>query len=135
MIWTLLQRGLFSCCILTWGGVMLYFYRSVHLDAYLAPNFQFTLLVGGLACSVVDTLVVTLASMCASGNEMQITHHPNLSPPFWAPKEGNSDSGVVRHGPSTCMERHEPHHGRFVFLASVFLCSYSQNTVGCSRVN
>ncbi|WP_105044450.1 DUF1980 domain-containing protein [Rubritalea profundi] len=52
-MWKYVQRVLFSCCILTWGGVMLYFYQSVHLDAYLAPNFQITVLIGGLACSIV----------------------------------------------------------------------------------
>jgi uncharacterized repeat protein (TIGR03943 family) len=52
-MWKYLQRALFSCCMLTWGGVMLYFYQSIHLDAYLAPGFQFTVLLGGLACSVV----------------------------------------------------------------------------------
>jgi uncharacterized repeat protein (TIGR03943 family) len=39
--------------MLTWGGVMLYFYQSIHLDAYLVPGFQFTVLLGGLACTVV----------------------------------------------------------------------------------
>lgn len=52
-MWKYLQRGLFSCCMLTWGGVMLYFYQSIHLDAYLVPGFQFTVLLGGLACTVV----------------------------------------------------------------------------------
>lgn len=53
MIWAKMQRVLFSLCLLAWGGVMLYFYQGEHLDAYLSSKFQFTVLVGGLACCVV----------------------------------------------------------------------------------
>ncbi|MFC5049477.1 TIGR03943 family putative permease subunit [Rubritalea spongiae] len=70
-----LQRIVFALCILTWGVVMLYFYQSPHLDAYLAPKFQSTLLVGGLACSVVALFnLITFRVEASCGHDHECGH-------------------------------------------------------------
>ena len=56
---------------------MLHFYRSVHLDAYLAPNFQFTLLVGGLACLIVglfNLINIRVQTDCHHGGDCGHNH-------------------------------------------------------------
>jgi uncharacterized repeat protein (TIGR03943 family) len=47
-----LRRILFSLAVLAWGGVLLYFYASGRITAYLAPDFRPLALAGGLGLVV-----------------------------------------------------------------------------------
>lgn len=47
-----LRRVLFSLAVLVWGGVLLYFYASGRINAYLAPDFRLIALAGGLGLVV-----------------------------------------------------------------------------------
>lgn len=65
-----LQRIVFALCVLIWGGVMLYFYQSQHLEAYLTPKFQPTILFGGLACCVVGVFnIATFRVQTSCGHD------------------------------------------------------------------
>lgn len=47
-----LRRFLLSLTVMVWGGVMLYFYASGRIIAYLAPDFRVISLFGGLGLMV-----------------------------------------------------------------------------------
>lgn len=87
MIGRYLQRIFFSLCVLSWGAVMLYFYQSEFLDAYLAAKFQFTVLVGGLACCVVGVFnlcTFKLETSCDHGAECGHDHESSDLHPVMA---------------------------------------------------
>lgn len=87
MIFRYLQRIFFSLCVLSWGVMMLYFYQSEHLDAYLAPKFQFTVLIGGLACGVVGLFNLStfrVETSCDHGSECGHDHESSDLHPVMA---------------------------------------------------
>lgn len=45
---TALHTRLFGLLATTWGGVLLYFYSSMRMKKYLAPDFHILLLIGGI---------------------------------------------------------------------------------------
>lgn len=47
-----LRRVLFSLAVLFWAGVMLYFYGSGRIVKYLAPDFRYLALFGGMGLAV-----------------------------------------------------------------------------------
>ncbi len=55
------QRVLFSLAVLVWSGVLLYFYGSGRIVAYLAPDFRLLALAGGLGMAVVGLLTLLTA--------------------------------------------------------------------------
>jgi uncharacterized repeat protein (TIGR03943 family) len=82
-----IQRIVFSLCILTWGLVMLYFYQGPHLDAYLSPKFQTTVLIGGLACCVVALFNIAtfkVQTSCGHGDDCGHDHEESDLNPFMA---------------------------------------------------
>lgn len=86
-MWVYLRRILFSCCLLVWGGVMLYFYQSVFIDAYLTPKFQLTVLLGGLASCVVgffNLLTYRVESSCDHGDDCSHDHESSELNPIMA---------------------------------------------------
>lgn len=48
MIPTVLRRILLSSAVMVWGGLLVYFYASGRIVAYLAPDFRVISLIGGL---------------------------------------------------------------------------------------
>jgi uncharacterized repeat protein (TIGR03943 family) len=61
-----LQRVLFSLALLTWGGVLIYFYASGRITKYLAPDFRPLSLGGGLGLAVVGLFNLLTATQEAS---------------------------------------------------------------------
>lgn len=82
-----LQRIIFSLCVCVWGGVMLYFYQSDHLDSYLAPKFQTIVLIGGLASGVVglfNLLNFRVETSCHHGDDCGHDHEQSDLNPILA---------------------------------------------------
>lgn len=83
MMMRYLQRILFSCCLLVWGGALLYFYHGPHLIKYLDPKFHTTVLIGGLGCCVVglfNLLTVKVEASCGHGGEGHDHESSDMNP-------------------------------------------------------
>lgn len=86
-MWKKFQRLMFSLILLSWGGVMLYFYTGEHLDVYLRPKFHTTVLLGGLACCVVGLftlLTYRLETDCGHGADCSHDHEDSDMNPLVA---------------------------------------------------
>lgn len=71
------QRLAFSVCVLVWGAVLLFFYQSAYLDAYIDAKFQLVLLIGGLGCMVVGLFTACtfrIESDCHHGEDCSHDH-------------------------------------------------------------
>ena len=67
-----ISRLLFSCAVLGWSGVLLYFYGSGRIGHYLAPDFRIFTLAGGLGLAVLggfNLLTACQASACCHSHE------------------------------------------------------------------
>ncbi len=65
-----IQRIFFSTALLTWGGVLLYFYASGRIVKYLAPDFRMFALAGGLGLLVVGLFnLLTAGQRAACGHD------------------------------------------------------------------
>jgi len=60
-----LRRILFSLAVLSWGGVLLYFYASGRINSYLAPDFRLIALAGGLGLVVLGAFNLVTAGESA----------------------------------------------------------------------
>jgi uncharacterized repeat protein (TIGR03943 family) len=64
------QRILFSLIVLSWSGVMLYFFASGRINKYLAPDFRSLALYGGLGLAVMGLfLLLTAGEKAACGHD------------------------------------------------------------------
>jgi uncharacterized repeat protein (TIGR03943 family) len=63
------RRILFSLALLIWSGVILYFYASGRITRYLAPDFRFIALCGGLGLAVLG-----LFNLLTAGQQADCGH-------------------------------------------------------------
>jgi len=64
-----ISRLLFSCAVLGWSGVLLYFYGSGRIEHYLAPDFRIFTLVGGLGLALLGGFnLLTAGQLSACGH-------------------------------------------------------------------
>lgn len=67
---TPIQRAIFSIALLAWGAVLVYFYASGRIVAYLTPDFRTFALAGGLGLLVVGLFnLLTAGEGAACGHD------------------------------------------------------------------
>ncbi len=64
-----IRRILFSLAVIAWGGVLLYFYATGRINAYLAPDFRPIALAGGLGL-----LVMGFFNLATAGESADCGH-------------------------------------------------------------
>lgn len=77
-----LQRCLLAMALISWGGVLIYFYTSGRIVKYLAPDFRLIALAGGLGLVVVglfNLLTSRMQASCGHDHGPEDTHdHESL---------------------------------------------------------